>query len=65
MLTCIQGFRFAVGNEVWIKATTAQGLRGPYFVTETHPGPSYTLEESDGTPVDDEKKFAEVELDPV
>ncbi|KAI8941753.1 hypothetical protein NX059_002957 [Plenodomus lindquistii] len=57
------GYKFSPGGRVRIKATTTQGLRGPYTVTATHAGPTYTLEKSDGSSVDGGKHFAEDELD--
>ncbi|KAL1796258.1 hypothetical protein ACET3X_004798 [Alternaria dauci] len=55
--------KFAPGDQVRIKATSAQGLRGPYKVTEKLSGPRYTLEGSDGSSVDNGKQFEEAELD--
>ena len=50
-------------DKVRIKATTTQAMRGPYTVSETHDGPKYSLEKSDGSSVDNGKKFDEDELD--
>jgi hypothetical protein len=63
VLTCHQGFKFRRNDKVRIKGTTTQGLRGPYTVSDTHTGPKYTLEESNGSSVDNGKKFDEDELE--
>ena len=63
MLTSYQGFKFKVNDKVRIKATTTQSLRGPYTVSETHDGPKYSLEKSDGSEVDNGRKFNEDELE--
>jgi len=57
------GFKFRVGDDVRINATSNQALRGPYTVSETFAGPRYTLEKSDGSLVDNGKKFDENELE--
>ena len=63
ILTHCQGFKFRVGDDVRIKATATQSLRGPYTVSETLAGPRYTLEKSDGSLVDNGKRFDENELE--
>jgi hypothetical protein len=64
-LTRFQGFKFLPDDKVRIKATTTDGLRGPFTVYETHTGPKYTLEKSDHSKVDNGKKFKEDELEHV
>ncbi|KAF1992973.1 hypothetical protein P154DRAFT_583253 [Amniculicola lignicola CBS 123094] len=57
------GFKFTPNDKVRIKGTTTQGLRGPYIVSCTYAGPKYALEKSNGSSIDNGKKFDEDELE--
>ncbi|KAG9189815.1 hypothetical protein G6011_06683 [Alternaria panax] len=58
-----KNFKFRPNGKVRIKTTSTQGLRGPYTISETHTGPKYTLEKSDGSSIDNGKTFDEDELE--